>query len=477
MFQPYDLTPLDHAGPVVHLNPTLSFNLTGKNRLEVLRRAEDALDRLLSEFPVLTGMVVPSTHADGKSNAFHVRPASADEIEDQPFFIAHNHVEHTPLTLNGRFNPALTPFPILSPPRSPSPVLRLKANVIGDRLHLVWCFDHRVMDGLGFLTLLTTFAAFCRDPDTSGRLITTPHKQERARQHIDDIASTSERLGLSWTRFPHPPSEDEMFKDPSQVPISSYHVLDARKIKMLYDACTVILYSLPERYRRGFPDVFFPPSLVVTALVGFCGSRARSRAFPDQQKQPSNVFVAANIRKAAELPSSYLGNAILAVESACDSAVPPPREALENIHVPGPLGTAEPEDIWRIWNTARNLQQQFNRLDSHRVQGMIATMSDKRDWSSFRPGFGVNMHVSDIRATSLYVNYGPLGIPELIDLPFDDVPGVCWIMPPHPSDPPSSYPCWRLRMILERTAMECLSNDPLFQWVTTPSPASRSAKL
>lgn len=474
MFQPYNLTPLDHAGPVGHLNPTLSFSLIGKDLLQVLQRAEDAFDCLLSEFPLLTGMVTPSIQPDGKSNVLQVRPPTPAELEHQPFFTAENHIDHTPQTVDGRFNSALTPFPIQSPPPSPSPVLRLKANVIGDELLLVWCFDHRVMDGAGFLVLLATFAEFCRDPDTRGPFATTPHAQEKARHHIEDAATMSERRKLTWTSFP---SEDEVPTDASRAPISCSYVLDAQKIRMIYEACSVALYSLPHQYRPGSPNVFFPPSLVVSALVGLCGSRARARAFPDHQKQPSDIFVAANVRKSAGLRSSYIGNGVLSVESACGGAVPPPPDALENIHVPGPLGTAEPEDIWQIWNAARNIQQKFSRLNSKQVQGMIATMSDKRDWSSFRPGFGMNFHVSDIRAASVYGEYGPLGEAEQVDLPFDGIPGICWIMPAHPSDPPSQYPCWRLRLVLERAAMECLSHDPLFKWVTTPSSTSRTSKL
>ncbi|KAJ5473750.1 hypothetical protein N7475_003316 [Penicillium sp. IBT 31633x] len=475
MFQPYNLTPLDHAVPAVHFNPILSFSLIGKDVLHVLQRAEDSLARLLFEFPILTGMVVPST-PDGRSNAFQVRPASAAEIEDEPFFTTQNHTQSTALTVDGRLNPVLIPFPILNPPASPSPVLRLKANVIEDKLLLVWCFDHRVMDVVGFLALLATFATFCRDPKTSEPLVTTPDAQEKAREHIEDTALTTEPQRLCWTSFPPPTSGDESFIDSSEVPISSFHVLDARKIKMLYDACTVAVLSLPENYRKSLPFISFPPNLVVSALVGLCGSRARLQAFPNQQDQPSNLLIAANIRKAAELPS-YIGNAVFVVESAFDDAALPPPEALENIHVPGPFGTVEPEDIWQICKIAGNLQQGLHRLDKQHVQGMIATMSHRHDWSSFRPGFGGNLHVSDIRAASPYVSYGPLGDLLLFDLPFDAVPGTCWIIPNLPSDAASPNSCWRLRLTLERAATECLLSDPLFRWVTAPSPTPEYAKL
>lgn len=476
MFQPYNLTPLDHFSPPGHFTLSLKFSLIGKDFVQVLRRMEDALARVVSEFPCLTGMVVPSTQPDGRSNVLQVRPATAAELEECPILVTIHHTEPTALTVDGKFNTALMPFSIVYPPRNPSPVVRLKANVMGDELHLVLCFDHRVMDGSGVFVLLYTFAAFCCDPNATGSP-TTPHAQEETWQHIDEIASAATPQDLQWTTFPTPTSEDEVSSDFSRVPISSPHVLDGLKIKMLYDACNSALQSLPAKYRKDLPEISLRPRLVVSALVGTCSSRARSRAFPDEQELPSDIFIMENTRKALNLRRGYMGNTIMGTQSTCNGSAHPPPEVLQNIHVPEPLSPIGPEDIWRICNVAQTLQEASGHLGEQHAQGIVATMSRERDWSSFRPGWGLNFLVSDIKSASPYVNFGPLGDLQLFDLHFDTAPGFCWIMPSLPSDSASPYSCWRLRWNLERAAMECLLSDPLFQWASTPSTASRQARV
>ncbi|EKV05238.1 Fumigaclavine B O-acetyltransferase [Penicillium digitatum] len=470
MFQPYNLTPFDHYAPTGHFHFSLTFSLVDKNRIQAIQRMEDAVDRLVCRFPFLAGMVTPSTEPDGRSNVLRVRPATAAELEEYPILVTQNHPESIALVVDGKFNPVLAPFPIVYPPRHPSPVLRWKANVIGDKLQMVWCFQHQTMDGSGFFTLFSAFAAFCNDLNAPGPF-TTAHAQEEIRQLINDIASTATPRDLNWTLFPVPTSEDEVPTDYSRMPINSSHVLDGQKIKILHDACNSALQSLPEEFRKDHPEISLPQSLVVSALLGICTSRARLRAFPDQKEPSSEMFIVENTRKTLNLPRRYIGNAILGSKSPCNGFVDPPPGVLQDIHVPESLSPVGPEDIWRLCNVAQTLQEASRTLDKQSIEGIIANMSQKSDWGSFLPGWGENFLVSDISSGSPYMNFGPLGDLQLFDMHFDSFSGCCWIMANLPSDIASPYPCWRLRWVLERAAMNCLSSDPLFQWATTPSTA------
>ncbi|KAJ5170843.1 uncharacterized protein N7500_003626 [Penicillium coprophilum] len=445
MFQPYNLTPLDHFSPPGHLNASLIFSLADKDHAQVLRRMEGAIARVVSEFPFLTGMVVPSTQPEGRSNVLQVRPATAAELKECPILVTQHHTEPTPLTVEGKYNTVLMPFPVVYPPPNPSHVLRFKANVIGDELHIVWCFDHRVIDGSGFAVLIFAFASFCHDPNAPG------------------------------------PSagEDKVSTDSSRVPISVLRVLDGRKIEKLWQACNSALQSLPEIYTKGLSEMTLSPNLIVSALANICSNRARSRAFPNEQESSSEMFLVANIRKALNLPRGYIGNTILGLTSKFDVSAHPPLEVLQNIHVPLPLNPVGPEDIWRICNIAQTLQEESIHMDKRHAQGMIATMSRKHDWSSFQPRWGMQSFVcvSDLKRGWLWRDCGPLGDLQLFDLPFDAIPGFCWIMPDSPSDSLLPYPSWRLRWNLERAAIEHLSSDPLFQWASTPSEDREHAKI
>ncbi|KAJ5476259.1 hypothetical protein N7475_001988 [Penicillium sp. IBT 31633x] len=437
---------------------------------------EDAFAQVVSKFPFLTGMVVPSMELNARSNALQLRPATAAELEECPFLVIQDHTKSTSLTVDGKLNPSLMPFPIVSPPPIPSPVLRLKANVMGDKLYLVLCFDHRVMDGSGVFLLLSTFGAFCRDLNAPGPS-PTPSEQEETRNHIEKVGSTATPQDLQWTTFPSQTNEDGASTDPGQVPISSPYVLDGRKIRLLHEACNSALQSLPEKHTMGLSKISLSPNLIVTALVSICSSRARSKAFPDKPELSSAMFMVENLRKALNLRRGYIGNTIVGTQSASDGSAQPPPDILQNIHVPKPLSAVGPEDIWRICNVAQTLQEASGRLDKQYSEGMIATMFRKRDWASFRPGWGVNFLVSDLKSAKPYMNFGPLGDLQLFDLPFDAAPGFCWLMPNLPSDSRSPDSCWRLRWNLERAAMECLPSDPLFQWASTPSVTPRDIKV
>ncbi|KGO66223.1 hypothetical protein PITC_046070 [Penicillium italicum] len=118
------------------------------SRLIVIK--ENTVACLVFKFFFLTGMVVPSTQPDGRSNVLQVPPATASELGKCHILVTQHHVASTAVAWDGRFNTAMMPFLTVHILPSPSPVLRLMANVLGDDLYMVWCFDHLVMNGSGF---------------------------------------------------------------------------------------------------------------------------------------------------------------------------------------------------------------------------------------------------------------------------------------------------------------------------------------
>jgi hypothetical protein len=404
-----------------------------------------------------------------------VQPASATQIEDYPILVIQEHTESTPKTVNGRLNPALTPVPMLYPASNPSPVLRLKTNIVRDELILVWSCDHRALDGTIFLAIFDEFATFSRDPNSPRKLATAPDVQDKTRQEIHEIASAIKPQRLPWTLISPSASrakESREFIDSCRFALSSSYVLDHQKIVLLRDAYILAGSSLPEKHSKSPPSQITPLNMIVSALVSLCTNRARLKAFPNEREQPSDLLIATNIRKAGHIPRSYMGNCILPAESKGGSSVLPPPEVLHNIPLRGSLGALQPEDIWHVYNIAKNLRQARELLDRERIQGVIANLSRSHDWGSFQPGYGVSMFISDIKAASPYMNLGPLGDVQSFDMYVETLPGLCFILP----DPPGSEPSWRLRLVLERAAMECLSSDPLFRWALAPT-VCRDAKM
>lgn len=412
----------------------------------------------------MTGMIAPKVNYDDK--ALEVRSATASEVQEYPMLVIEHHPNGTPISVNGTTNPIFEPFPHVTPPRTPSPVIRFQANIVGESLIMVWCIDHRAMDGSAGLAVVKAFATLCQDPTAPcDVLFPTPDKNKKARKYLMEIKSLSQPYSVKW---PFKPSGCRGSGLHSKRPlISSSLLLDPLKIELLRKACEYARESVCHHKN----EVCHPPLAtlsVLCALAGILGAQARSKAIPGEQAHSSNIIFAANVRRVLGLPRTYLGNAFMHTSTDCND-LPPMPESLQYIPI---LGPATPQDIWRVCAVALDLQTNSAQLKKEGVEGAIATVSRTRDWSSFQPGYGLNMSVSDITAGADYVygNWGPLGELLSADLPCDKIPGMCWILP----SPPGKRTEWRLRIILEDLATKCLLEHPLLRWASTKSPERHS---
>ncbi|KAJ6012339.1 Acetyl-coenzyme A synthetase [Penicillium canescens] len=419
-FQACNLTSLDHILPPCHMFMFLSFDHASMEGIDALRHV---ITRLSEHFPFLTGAVVPSSQALGKTDVFEVKPASVAFLRKYPMLQVTFSPEMDKMSQDDFIQQKYLPIPFLIHPAEPMPLVRFQANVAGHKIILCVSYNHRALDSTGVSVVLKILS-----------------NRETARQHIEDFKA-KEPLPFNWT--PVPLSLDATpTVDPAQEPVSRHFGLSARKVALLKDTCNTIITS--ESHGGTEKSSLCTSNDIITALVGFCGNKARQEVVPESVSPP-RVIIAANVRKQCQLPANYMGNALVPVEATYDS--------LRQVH--GMAGPDFPESL-----SQKELGQSY-------LQGVLLNISDRNSLSSFHPAYGRSIITSSLRWMDFYLDFGPIGRVQKYDIPETKVKGVCWVLPVRDLGGDVASQPFELRCVLERGAMEHLQEDDLFTWVTT----------
>ncbi|KAL4951876.1 hypothetical protein BDW69DRAFT_185994 [Aspergillus filifer] len=387
----YTLTALDHLIFPLYLGGILTFDLKGKDRKAILERLKIATDRLCAHLPVLPGCVVPAPDTEGRTNAFEVR---SDIKDTNPFLQVKEQLPFNPLLIDGCLNPEFLPEPILFDPSGPCPVMRAKANLQGDFLHLVTGSHHMVMDGMGSTVVGQALAQLCRDPDTpASALCTTAAAQQGMREHLTKLGLSSTPEKLKWDTKPYdfPLLGSE---DPKHHTLNLRYPIRKDKLALLQDACRHILRDSSVDQGR---DTSFSTSLIVGSLVSICVHRARHAAGLGHLYE-STLGFACNLREKLGLPSSYMGNAVVAVDARLDRETVSP---LTSTHDTSLLSGMSSIDLYQLTNVALSVSEALDEYTPSHVAGMLSTLGALGDHSSVRGSFR-GLAFSDLHKMNFY---------------------------------------------------------------------------
>ncbi|CAG8018240.1 unnamed protein product [Penicillium nalgiovense] len=428
-FPAYNLTSLDHILPPCHIFMFLSFEEASMEGIDALRQS---VIRLSEHFPFLTGMVVPSSQSLGKAEVFEVKSASLAFLQKYPMLQVAFSPEMDKIAQDDFIQQKYLPIPFLSPPS------RAYAS--------------------GVSVVLKTLSEFCRAPEaTLDSLSTSDAAEKTVRQHIIDFRA-KEPLPFKWTSVPL--SLDATTpEDHAQEPVSRHFSLSTHKVALLKDYCNKIITSEshgdPEKSR------LCTSNDIITALVGFCGNKARQEIVPETVSPP-RVIIAANVRKQCRLPPNYMGNALVAVEATYDSL----RQVHGMSHLGFPANLSQNE-VDHVCSIAIALREQIGQLSESYLQGILHNISDRNNLSSFYPAYGRSIIVSSLRWMDFYSDFGPMGRVQKYGIPETKVKGMCWVLPVRDLGVDVASQPFDLRFVLERGAMECLQQDGLFTWMMT----------
>lgn len=430
----------------------LTFDEHSDEGIETLKKG---VTQLNTHLPFLTGVVVPSSQSAGKENAFEVQPASASFLQTYPMLQVESHPELDYTPPDDFIDQKYLPLPFLMPPTDPQPLIRFKANVTDTKVILCVAYFHKALDSTAVSVAIRALAELCKDPNTSPEVLpTSASAEESSRQHLLDSAAQSP-VPFNWTLTPltfDPPPED-----PGKIPVSQHFKLSAEKVSLLKNACNAAISG---------SEIDLPPLTsndIITALVGLCGNRARLSTVPDYIPPSPKVIIAANVRKPSLLPATYTGNALSAVEASYDASILP-----ESTILPDGLSTSlDSADFTRLANIACNLRKEITALTEFYISGILRTIADTRDMTTFFPAYGRSIVVSSLRWMDFYLDFGALGKVQKYDIPETKVKGVCWVLPAKDLGDVkrTAKQAFELRFVLERAAMEQLKRDELLRWV------------
>ncbi|KAJ5352398.1 hypothetical protein N7452_001372 [Penicillium brevicompactum] len=461
-FEPYNLSPLDHHLPPMHLTFFLTFK--PEDTTQALSTLESGLSKLLFSLPFLTGNVARVSQARGVRQ---LQPAVPALLDQYPMLKVKYHQKiYLPTSPSQSseankmsYDDVFIPLPLDHASNELSPAFRLQANVMEDGLILCATMHHTVMDGKGLTNVLEALSLCCQNVHTGARLVpfTTPAEQEAGRKHILEAG-----LNTKPSTPTQPDVSSKVIKTSvpliPEVPITRRLVISNDKLGQLRDMCGSFGNDRIELSRN---DIF-------AAVMWLCFMRARESTSPDptDAKRKSTMMTVSDTRGIMRpaLSDNYMGNAY----SALITESPLCQNVYANPSPNSPVGQMQDvidgiktTDIKSVAQLAIAIRRDRNALDDEYIRTEIADVVHKTDW---QPTFleQCDYGQSSLRKFGLYdMDFGPLmGKISDFDIPDGRLSRIAWDLPARYANAP-----WELRIGLEPKVMENLRMDPLFRWV------------
>jgi fumigaclavine B O-acetyltransferase len=469
VFEPYVLSTLDHITAPIHMSTFITFH--PENPSKAISALETGLRRLILLLPFISGNVAFSSQLPGKQNVREVQAATAEFLQKYPMLKIKHHDKSISPTKPGPtvsydtiLNEEFTPLEFAMAMEDLSPVFRIQANVMRDGVILCCSFYHLALDGAGCNNVLRALAQCCQNPGLAS-LATDPWKEAETRRAIVEAGrnpNAQKELQTSYGAF----AGDMTPTSSPESPISRVLVLDPEKIERLREACN------SQMQRRS--DTRLSSNTIISSLIWLCYIRSRygspstgSKLDGETTPEKSCFAMPIDVRKTLQLPSSYMGNALVGSEAfasidAVLSSARPSGDAAVTKDISS-------NDIEILAELAHQINECMQFNSKHSIQGLISQLSAGNDWATYaRPG---DVSVSNMRNLRSYeLDFGScLGRAHNFDLPENRVSGVGWILPSRFKGSP-----WEVRMALEPEIMERVQRDRLMQWVCArPTPKSK----
>lgn len=460
-FQPYNLSPLDHHLPPMHLTFFLTFK--PEDYAQALSVIESGLNSLLFSLPFLTGNVARIPQPGGVRQLHPAIPAVLDQY---PMFkVKHHHNSYLPGNTSRApetkisYDDVFIPIPLDHASNELSPAFRLQANILEDGLILCATMHHTVMDGKGLTNVLKALSLHCQNVHTEKPTVplTTPAEQEAGRKQILQAGLAQKPAACIQTHVSSKVAQGSVPLIP-EVPVTRRLVISDAKLAKLREMCAS---SANHSVNLSRNDVF-------AALMWLCVIRARESVSPtptdaNRRSTMGTVSDTRAIMRPA-LPDAYMGNAYsaLCTESPlCQSAYVnrSPNSAADQMQqrIDGLKAT----DVASVAQLAVAIRRDRIALDDEYIRTEIAAVVNKPEW---QPTFLAQCDYlqSSLRNFAFYdMDFGPvLGKISDFDIPDGRLSRIAWDLPARYANAP-----WELRIGLEPKVMESLRMDPLFQWV------------
>lgn len=504
LFEPFVLSPLDHASHDMFVFFYLSFRVQHQDK--ALRDISRGVNNLILRIPFLAGEVAPSARLSGPQNVREVRPSTTttDTVTIPMLQVKY----HTSVTLDGnglgKTKPTSSisydPLSAVLPGTQPRPVVRFQANIVSDGIILTMAFNHLVFDGTGGGIILELLAESCRsqnpaelDAPSNER---TPVEERYLREFLLNMTCSglerydedffSGSFGTpSSSQFQQELLEGLRIRSPR---LSEEHIIfPTKKIDQLKQACNYVLAWLREK-DSPLPDLDVPlPSFVstnnvLTALLWRLMIKAGhisggSSTQNGQQQHDYTCAMAVNLRSFFDPPvlESYMGNAATGIWVTVKSTdllgitTDFPKDL--NVKMTSLFGV-DLDSLLPIAYIAYRIRDQLSMIDDKYVRGLTTFFKTRKDWDAITP-IPADIIISSWRHLKTYeldfghnlghiVNFRSLRPP---------IGNLCIILPASRFNPGTACTkerthCspWEVLVTLDETAMENFRTDSLLRW-------------
>lgn len=417
--------------------------------------------------PFLTGNITASTQLEGKENVLEVQPPTQEFLKEYPMLKIRHHNQSiscampgSNVTISKSLRENFVPIPLDMAGKSKSPVFRVQANIMSDGLILCLGFHHMALDGVGLVNVATGLATCCRDSQAEiGSLPTSPIREQMSRQSILEIGSGAKNtqpvevdLGeYAWDLGSSPDAEE---------PISKTLTIDANKVERIKAQCQLVMENSSMS-----PNPRLTGNSVASALLWLCWIRAKYYG-SDTVEMPTNtesrILTVVELRDKIEpcLPSTYLGNALLTVETSTRI-----QDILSTTTVDyeaNYAGHPHRHEIEQISKLAVSLQDSAASMNSQYIRNVISNIVSSDNWASIpRPS---EIAISSIRQMKVYdLDFGPVFGPlRHLSMEFNPLPGVCWINPARFN---TRLAPWEFVISSEPSFIRKIQQESLMKWL------------
>ncbi|KAK2758961.1 hypothetical protein FQN54_003059 [Arachnomyces sp. PD_36] len=451
-FEPYVLSPLDHAFGAGDLGsyqtPLVTFTLNDPG--SAIPALQTGVFRLLKRLPFLTGELFSTGH----KGQVGVRPSSSYSLEKSPMLVVRRHARRLPpvqrigiQTDEANYDDTYVRLPLLlcDPLK---PILRIQVNILQNGIILALSFNHMVFDGVGMNQIISALAQCCRSTEVPPVCV---EQQDAGRKLISQQVATTDSAGNpldGYGTYGFP--QDEL--PTGTKPLSRVRVsMSPTKVQRLKNICNRQLPKLRKHYNNRAVSVI-STSDVLNALIWLSVSKASALegdAIP-------NLRFPINIRPKIQppLPHSYLGVALLS------ATLPYTQSTTSN-------------EVLELARTAFLMRQMVLDVGSETVRTLITKMHEASNWSEF--GQKVEgLWVSNLSFCTIYrSDFGPsLGRPSDLDLALQQRHDTAYLMPkrvtwgPNVSFSEREMAPWDVILGLEPAAANRLKDHPILRWAT-----------
>ncbi|KAJ5703953.1 hypothetical protein N7493_011091 [Penicillium malachiteum] len=458
-FEPYVLTPFDHATSPIHLSPLFVFKPNDQSHaIAVLKTGVQHLINLL---PFLAGNVTPSNRVKGKENALEATPPTRECLQQYPLLKVKHHYKpvqsmHDVGTDEDSSPERFVPIPYESAGEDVSPIFRVQANVMLDGIIIAFSVHHMALDAVGSISIFYSLAACCRNPGAPVNLLTTsPLKEEKCRQMIfDSLSSINTKYIVCEDDSVHDwePMEDIG----SQPSVCDRILLDDRKVSQLKESCLGVL-----RNQHNGQTIKLSNTTVVVAALWLSLLRARVSPSSQSPSKESCLVMVTDCRSRLDkkLPGSYMGNALVTKEvyGCMDSVI----ASIGPSNYPSSrVGHLDLRDILRLANFAAAIQNGIRSVTNEYICNALASLVEQDDWTP-NPRLG-DLMVSVIRPFDIHgIDFGPsLGPMKDLDMLESRFPSAGWVVPPFER---AEDRVWKLILSMEQAVIEKMRNDDIMK--------------